>query len=94
MSVSGCHKVLIVDDERTIADTLAEIFSTRCGYETRAVYTAEEAMNMLAGCCSSKNERHRPCDFADSTVSGLPTVTVFRSAVHRRSPGGSHEKRI
>jgi DNA-binding NtrC family response regulator len=48
MSVSGCHKVLIVDDERTIADTLAEIFSTRCGYETRAVYTAEEAMNMLA----------------------------------------------
>jgi DNA-binding NtrC family response regulator len=39
---------LIVDDERTIADTLAVIFSTRCGYETRAVYTAEEAMDMLA----------------------------------------------
>jgi DNA-binding NtrC family response regulator len=48
MSDRGCHKVLIVDDERTIADTLALIFSTRCGYETRAVYTAEEAMNMLA----------------------------------------------
>jgi DNA-binding response OmpR family regulator len=48
MSDRGCHTVLIVDDERTIADTLALIFSTRCGYETRAVYTAEEAMNMLA----------------------------------------------
>jgi two-component SAPR family response regulator len=29
----------------------------------------------------------------NSTVSVLPTVTVFRSAVHRRSPGGSHEKK-
>jgi DNA-binding NtrC family response regulator len=39
-------KVLIVDDERTIADTLAMIFSQR-GYETRAAYSAEDALEIV-----------------------------------------------
>jgi CheY-like chemotaxis protein len=41
------HKVLVVDDERTIADTLAVIFSQR-GYETRAAYSAEQALEIVA----------------------------------------------
>jgi CheY-like chemotaxis protein len=41
-------RVLFVDDERLIADTLAIIFSNR-GYETRAVYSAEQALEMISG---------------------------------------------
>ena len=40
------HKVLIVDDERTIADTLDLIFSAR-GYQTRAAYSAERALEII-----------------------------------------------
>ncbi|SEG66309.1 Response regulator receiver domain-containing protein [Bryocella elongata] len=36
------QRVLIVDDERVITDTLVTIFSAR-GYVTRGVYSAEEA---------------------------------------------------
>lgn len=40
--------MLIVDDERTIANTLAAIF-TRAGYESSAVYSAEQALKLLDG---------------------------------------------
>jgi CheY-like chemotaxis protein len=40
-------KVLIVDDDRTIADTLALIFSSG-GYETQTAYTAEQAIEIVA----------------------------------------------
>jgi DNA-binding response OmpR family regulator len=46
--VDGCrNKILIVDDERTIADTLAVIFS-QSGYETRAAYSSEQALEIIA----------------------------------------------
>jgi DNA-binding response OmpR family regulator len=38
---------LIVDDDRTIADTLALIFSSG-GYETQTAYTAEQAIEIVA----------------------------------------------
>jgi DNA-binding NtrC family response regulator len=41
------HRVLIVDDEQTIADTLALIFSSG-GYETQTAYTAEQAIEIVA----------------------------------------------
>ena len=41
------HRVLIVDDERTIADTLVLIFSAN-GYETRVSYSAEQALEIVA----------------------------------------------
>jgi DNA-binding NtrC family response regulator len=41
------HRVLIVDDERTIADTLALVFSSG-GYETQTAYTAEQAIEIIA----------------------------------------------
>ena len=40
-------RVLFVDDERVIADTLAIIFSSQ-GYVTRAVYSAEQALELIS----------------------------------------------
>jgi DNA-binding NtrC family response regulator len=45
-AAAGARKILIIDDEPTIADTLAVIFSSS-GYESRAVYSAEQALEML-----------------------------------------------
>jgi DNA-binding NtrC family response regulator len=42
------RRVLIVDDEYVIADTLATIF-TLAGYEARAAYSAEKAFELIAG---------------------------------------------
>jgi DNA-binding response OmpR family regulator len=42
------RKILIVEDEPTVADTLATIFRTR-GYETRVAYRAEVALEIIAG---------------------------------------------
>lgn len=40
-------KLLIVDDERIIADTLAAIFNNN-GYEARPAYSAEHALEIIA----------------------------------------------
>jgi CheY-like chemotaxis protein len=42
----GARKILIIDDEPTIADTLGVIFSSS-GYNARSVYSAEQALEML-----------------------------------------------
>jgi CheY-like chemotaxis protein len=39
-------RILVVDDERIIADTLAHIFST-AGYDARPAYSAEEALSII-----------------------------------------------
>jgi CheY-like chemotaxis protein len=39
-------RLMIVDDERIIADTLATIF-LHAGYEARAVYSAEDALKLV-----------------------------------------------
>jgi len=41
------RRVLVIDDERAIADTLSLIFRTQ-HYESRAAYTAEQAIEVLA----------------------------------------------
>ncbi|HKF49813.1 MAG TPA: response regulator [Terracidiphilus sp.] len=41
--------ILVVDDERIIADTLALIFRQR-GFETHAAYSGEEAVGAAAAC--------------------------------------------
>ena len=46
LSSSELKRILIVDDEKAIANTLSAIFS-RAGYDTRAVYSAEEALVLL-----------------------------------------------
>ena len=40
-------RILIVDDEKVIADSLAAIFE-RQGYRARAAYSAEEALQIIA----------------------------------------------
>lgn len=45
---AGNRKILIIDDEPSVADTLALIFSTR-GYHSRVAYSAETAIEILAG---------------------------------------------
>jgi len=44
---SGNRRVLIVDDERVISDTLAIIFKN-AGYDARPVYSAEQALELLS----------------------------------------------
>jgi len=46
-SMPGSRKILIVDDEVKVAETLDLIFSTR-GYEVRTAYSAEQAIEVLA----------------------------------------------
>lgn len=45
-AAAGARKILVIDDEPTIADTLAVIFASS-GYDSRAVYSAEQALEML-----------------------------------------------
>jgi DNA-binding NtrC family response regulator len=45
--MSAEKRVLVVDDEHAIADTLAIIFSNS-GYSARAAYSAEEALPLIA----------------------------------------------
>lgn len=42
----GSRKIMVVDDEETIADTLALIFSSN-GYDARSTYSAEQALETL-----------------------------------------------
>ena len=46
-AMPGSRKILIVDDEVKVAETLELIFSTR-GYEVRVAHSAEEAIETLA----------------------------------------------
>lgn len=44
------HKILIVDDERVTADTLAIIFRN-AGYDARAASSAEQALELIPDWC-------------------------------------------
>jgi DNA-binding response OmpR family regulator len=46
-SPPGSRKILIVDDEPMVADTLELIFSTR-GYDVQSANSAEEAIEMIS----------------------------------------------
>ena len=46
LEIKKRRRVLIVDDERVITDTLVTVFSLR-GYETKGVYSAEQAVASL-----------------------------------------------
>ena len=39
------HRVLIVDDDQLVADTLALIFN-KCGYDATVAYSADQAMEL------------------------------------------------
>lgn len=46
MDAAERPKVLVIDDERVVADTLVMVFS-RAGYDARAAYSAEEALALI-----------------------------------------------
>ena len=47
MAMQGVRRVLILDDEQIIANTLALILN-RSGFEARAVYSGETAIEAVA----------------------------------------------
>lgn len=44
---AGERKILIVEDEKVVADTLGQILAAN-GYEIRVVYSAEDAVSFIA----------------------------------------------
>jgi CheY-like chemotaxis protein len=67
-------KILIVDDERVIANTLVAILKT-CGFDARAVYSGEEALD--------KVESFAPdmliSDVVMTGIDGIETAVRMRS---------------
>ncbi len=63
---SGSLKVLIADDERIIANTLALILNTS-GYEAKAVYSGEKAVEVA----SEMNPDVLICDVILGGISGI-----------------------
>jgi len=45
-TIPGARKIMVVDDEVTIADTLALIFTSN-GYDAQSAYSAEQALEMI-----------------------------------------------
>jgi CheY-like chemotaxis protein len=66
------HRVLIVDDECLIADTLGLIFSKH-GFEARVVYTADDALQ----CARSFVPELLLCDINMPVRSGLELMADF-----------------
>jgi CheY-like chemotaxis protein len=68
---SGSMRILVVDDERTIADTLAVILR-HAGYETEAVYSGEQAV--------ARSQSFRP-DVVIADYSMPPGMTGLEAVV-------------
>lgn len=63
------HKILVVDDEQSVADTLRIIFQKR-GFECRAAYSGEEAI----ACTDEFCPELLLCDISMPGISGLEVV--------------------
>lgn len=72
MSRANSKCVLVVDDERVIADTLALILN-RNGYNARAAYSGEEAIELAA---SSKPD-YLISDVVMAGMSGIELAVYF-----------------
>ncbi|MHB1935143.1 MAG: response regulator [Acidobacteriaceae bacterium] len=64
------HKILVVDDERAVADTLCMIFEKR-GYDCRAIYSGAEAVACAHDFCPEL----LLCDISMPGMSGLEVVS-------------------
>lgn len=71
------HRVLVVDDEYLVADTLALVFG-RHGFETRVTYSARSALE----CARHFNPDLLLCDITMPERSGLELMEDF----HRELP--------
>lgn len=71
------HRVLVVDDDRLVADTLRLLFSAH-GFESEACYSAEEALQ----CARSFAPALMLCDVTMPGQNGLELA----AAIHREMP--------
>jgi DNA-binding response OmpR family regulator len=71
-------KVLVADDERVIADTLAMILN-QSGFEARAVYTGEKAVELA----SVFKPDMMICDVIMADLNGIDTAIRIREMLPR-----------
>ena len=71
-------KVLVVDDERVIADTLAMILN-QSGFETRAVYSGEKAVEVA----SDFKPDMLICDVIMTGMNGIDAALSIRELLPR-----------
>jgi len=69
------QRILIVDDEQVIADTLAMILD-QSGYQARAVYSGEDALRVA----SSFAPDLMVCDVVMGGLNGVETAILMRSS--------------
>ena len=69
------RRVLIVDDERTVADTLGLIFAKN-GFETRTAYSASEAMQ----CAGTFDPELMLCDLQMPEKDGVELICEMDGA--------------
>ena len=69
------RRVLIVDDERVVADTLGLIFSKN-GFETRTAYSADEAME----CATTFDPELMLCDLQMPEKDGVELILEMDGA--------------
>jgi len=80
-------KVLVVDDERVIADTLAMILN-QSGFDARAVYSGEKAVDMASTftrTCSSPT-------FIMADLNGIDAAIMIRSILPRSKSSSFPDK--
>jgi CheY-like chemotaxis protein len=73
MEVAGKTKVLVVDDEQTIANTVSWVLDKE-GYETRSAYSGEEAVEVARTFAPDV----LICDFFMPGMSGLDAAIQIR----------------
>jgi CheY-like chemotaxis protein len=69
------QRILIVDDERVIADSLATILN-QSGYEARAVYSGEEALELTTSFAPDL----MICDVVMGGLNGVETALLMRES--------------
>lgn len=69
MEIAGKARILVVDDEQTIANTLSWVLSTE-GFEARAAYSGEEAVEMAQSFLPDA----LICDVLMAGISGIETA--------------------
>ena len=82
---TGGRRILIVEDEKVVADTLGQILSAN-GYNIRIVYSAEEAISILSEWSPDLAILDVMLNFL--WVHGVPQASLLRPGIPRRSYHG------
>lgn len=74
MEIAGKRKILVVDDEQTIANSVSWVLNIE-GFETRAAYSGEEAIQTA----ESFTPDALICDVLMAGLSGVETAEAIRA---------------